>query len=357
MPRKKEEVGRLQRRVRTFKGNLTTAITSFINRINHYKNKYPTDDETEIPSIKIDYARDILSSQDRATDRYVKLENALDELRNLLSDTWENEEEELETALAKHTSDFLPYEANYLKASRDHDEIVERCKALLIASVPKPATTKTRSTGGAQTAPLTNCFKPQSDLKPAYLAKDCSLTEFNTFTKTFLIYMNSSGTPIPREAIYSHLRVYIDPWWHTDLGYKGLDIHTDIFQFPKIMDIASREHFPIHSRRMKVFTSSQKGDSMSFLREIIESIKMADWHTFGAEAAAMHVFMAFTRDEEAKRACYKILTELPQGDTKALMTKISSIEAFPDNKPVSVKPIINNPEIKKKVCTSCSGDI
>ena len=104
---------------------------------------------------------------------------------------------------------------------------------------------------------------------------------------------------------------------------------------------------------MKVFTSSQKGDSMSFLREIIESIKMADWHTFGAEAAAMHVFMAFTRDEEAKRACYKILTELPQGDTKALMTKISSIEAFPDNKPVSVKPIINNPEAKKKVCTSC----
>ena len=48
LPRKKEEVGRLQRRVRTFKGNLTTAITSFINRINHYKNKYPTDDKTEI---------------------------------------------------------------------------------------------------------------------------------------------------------------------------------------------------------------------------------------------------------------------------------------------------------------------
>ena len=72
---------------------------------------------------------------------------------------------------------------------------------------------------------------------------------------------------------------------------------------------------------------------------------MADWHSFNAEAAAMHIFMAFTRDEEAKRACYKILTELPQGDMRLLMTKISAIEAFPDNKPpVSVKPIINNPE-------------
>ena len=47
LPRKKEEVGRLQDRIRTFKGNLTKAIASFVSRITHYKNKYPTDDETE----------------------------------------------------------------------------------------------------------------------------------------------------------------------------------------------------------------------------------------------------------------------------------------------------------------------
>ena len=123
--------------------------------------------------------------------------------------------------------------------NRKNDATVERCKALLIKSAlvnqsqsgTAPVTNETRSTGGAR-AQLT--FKPQSDLKPAYLAKDCSLTEFNTFTKAFIIYMNSSGTPIPREAIYSHLRVYIDPWWHIDLGWKGLDIHSDIFQFSKI---------------------------------------------------------------------------------------------------------------------------
>ena len=68
-PRKKEEVGRLQRRVRTFKGNLTQSISSFINRITYYKTKYPTDDETEISFVKIDYAKDILSSLDHATDR------------------------------------------------------------------------------------------------------------------------------------------------------------------------------------------------------------------------------------------------------------------------------------------------
>ena len=109
-PRKKEEVGRLQRRVRTFKGNLTFAITSFVSRINYYENKYPRDDEVEQISTKIDYAQDILKAQERATDRYIKLENALDELRNLLSDTWDQNEDELETALCKHTSEILKYE-------------------------------------------------------------------------------------------------------------------------------------------------------------------------------------------------------------------------------------------------------
>ena len=107
IPRKKEEVERLQHRVRTFKGNLTTAIAGFVSRITYYKTKFPMDDEVEMISTKIDYAQDILKAQDRATDRYEELENSLDKLKNLLSDTWKQDEDELETALCKHTSEFL----------------------------------------------------------------------------------------------------------------------------------------------------------------------------------------------------------------------------------------------------------
>ena len=145
----------------------------------------------------------------------------------------------------------------------------------------------------------------------------------------------------------------MDPWWYVELKHKGLDINTDLISFPKIMDIVSREKFPIHNRRMRVFKSEQKGDTMSFLREIIENIRLADWSTFTEEAAACHIFMAFTKDEEAKRACYKILSDLPQGDTKALMTKISAIEAFPDNKLVFAKPVIDREENGRKICTEC----
>ena len=187
-PRKKEEVGRLQCRVRTFKGNLTHAITGFVSRITYYESKYPKDDEVEQISTKIDYAQDILKAQERALDRYIKLENALDELKNLLSDTWDQNEDELENALSKHTSEFMKYEKDFMEMNRKNDETVERCKALLIRSAlvnqPQPenapVTNETRSTGGAR-AQLT--FKPQSDLKPAFLAKDCSLIKFTTLRR------------------------------------------------------------------------------------------------------------------------------------------------------------------------------
>ena len=77
IPRRKEEVGRLQRRVATFKGILTSAITGFISRVTYYESKHTTDDEVEQISTKFDYATDILKALERATERYIKLEHAL----------------------------------------------------------------------------------------------------------------------------------------------------------------------------------------------------------------------------------------------------------------------------------------
>ena len=69
-PRKKDDVGRLQRRVRTFKGSLTSAITNFNGHVEHYEKKYPTDDgEGSAGPDQIDCANSVLRSVDRATDR------------------------------------------------------------------------------------------------------------------------------------------------------------------------------------------------------------------------------------------------------------------------------------------------
>ena len=64
IPRKKDDVGRLQRRVRTFKGSLTSAITNFNGHVEHYKRKYPTDDEEgPVGPDKIDCANSVLKSE------------------------------------------------------------------------------------------------------------------------------------------------------------------------------------------------------------------------------------------------------------------------------------------------------
>ena len=212
----------------------------------------------------------------------------------------------MDAVLEKLNQDLISYENQYQKISRDNDDIFEICSNIIAAS--KPTATRPRNTGaGITPATMPNIsFKPQSDLKPTFLVRDCTLPEFLTFGRTFVIYMNSSGTAIPSEAVFSHLRVHMDPFWYTELIHKGLDIKTELITFPRLMDMVSFDKFPIHNRRMRVFKSEQKGDTLSFLREIIENIRLAEWHTFTEEAAASHIFMAFTKCEESKRACYKI---------------------------------------------------
>ena len=195
-PRKKDEVKRLQLRIRTFKGSLTTEIKKFVSFIEHYEKKYPQDDEVDlIGTTKINYANGILKSFDRVTEWYIQLENALDELRILMSDTWEGTEDQLDAAISKHNEGFQKYEKDYVEMTRKNDKTIERCKDILIKSSraqsiseAAPSTNENRVTG---TRPQPG-FRPQADLKPAILTKDCDLIEFTEFTKAYIIYMNSS---------------------------------------------------------------------------------------------------------------------------------------------------------------------
>ena len=113
-PRMKEEAGRLQRRLRNLKGLLTKDVTSTVDKIRHFKNKYP-DNETEVTSVQIDYAKDISDNLIRCQTRYTNLEKAIEDLKTLVCDTWEGEEDDLDTALDKLTQDLVIYETKYLK--------------------------------------------------------------------------------------------------------------------------------------------------------------------------------------------------------------------------------------------------
>ena len=159
-------------RIGTFKGNLTTETKKFIGLVENFEKKYPQDDETDlIGSAKIDYASGILKSFNRVIDRYVVLENTLDELRTLMSDIWEGTEEELETLTSKQNEGFQKYEKEYVDITRKYDITIERCKDIStkasraqIIIETAPFNTENRTAGARPQLG----FRPQADLKPIF---------------------------------------------------------------------------------------------------------------------------------------------------------------------------------------------
>ena len=119
-------------------------------------------------------------------------------------------------------------------------------------------------------------FKPNADLKPTFLIKDCTLTEFNKFTETFLTYMRSSGSTVPAEALWGQLNVNMYSYWFTKLKDEGFSRQSDLTSFQTLMDEVALIKFPIHQRRMVIFSANQTGDPLSYLRELIEHICVAD---------------------------------------------------------------------------------
>ena len=97
-PRDKEQMDKLQRRVKQSKRNLTKALEGFSNRVTSYKMNYPTDDKVEVISTKINDAHSVLKAQDTVYVRYIKLEDEVEKFKNSLIDM-EQSEDELETII------------------------------------------------------------------------------------------------------------------------------------------------------------------------------------------------------------------------------------------------------------------
>merc|ERR1711888_90332 len=105
-------------------------------------------------------------------------------LRELECTTWVGSDEELDNVLEKLTQDSISYEKQYLTVQRDNDDILEICNTIIATS--KPTVTRPRNTGaGITPATMPNIsFKPQTDLKPTFLVRDCTVPEFLKFGET-----------------------------------------------------------------------------------------------------------------------------------------------------------------------------
>ena len=352
---------RIEQDIKSRKSKLSKDVNTVTKMLVAYQTDFPDDDIT--CELQLGEAADIIRVIERASSRWITVENELDDLKScicvsvVMSDT--DTLKELDIVDAEMTK----YEAKLVDVKKEKRDILKRCTDILARS--KKAATRTNTITNNQTN-ISNTsnntfkpqpFKPQPELKPIFLAKDCTLLEYTTFGKTFVSYMNSSQSPIPDGSVDQNIRVNLDPSWYVELQEKGLKVNTTLAELPIIMDKVAQEIFPIHQRRMKVFECKQKSDSKTFLREIIESIKMAEWKTFNEQSAAYHIFMQFTKSEEARKACFKILTDNPGGCTKTLMEKLAEIDAFPTDGrgPGShIKAVkTDQPLGERKVCKDC----
>merc|ERR1712215_611434 len=198
-------------------------------------------------------------------------------------------------------------------------------------------------------------FKPQPEIKPQILGKECQLLEFSTWAKNFCSYIKSPPFDLPEGAINDNIRVCMDSSWYVELEEKGIKNNTTIGELTTLLQKVAMAKFPIHQRRVDVFECKQKTDSKAFLRELTERVRMADWKTFDDQAAICHLFMNGCKSEEAKKACYKILTDNPGGDTKLLMDKLGEIESFPSGGKKEYAKIVKQDDISspEKTCTDC----
>ena len=359
---RKDTAARTLRQVGTCKGVFTKEIKKLASTAEYFLTKTTdlTVDQINSPDVSlINCAQSFLDSLDRLIAKFIDMVTNLDDWKKQITDVWEDTDDKLIEAIDKQDDAFAKYDKDYVDITRKYEKVLDTCKDISNQASRAQTITENAPPSTNESRPIVTktqgVFRPQPDLKPVFLAKDCNLIEFVEFGKAYVLYMQSSQ-PIPKGAIFSHLRIAVDAWWVHYIETVGLNQNSDVAHFTKIMDLAGRKKFPVHGRRMRCFTHAQKSDTTSHFREIIESIKLAEWSSFNEEAAALHIFLSTTTDEVAKRACFKILTESPEGDIGAMMNKISAIEAFPERKlqSFSAKPVITNPtETPRKTCTAC----
>ena len=124
--RAREKAGRLQKSLRNLKGKLTKEVNMCNDKITHFKTKY-SEDYMAISVVKTNFAQSILDSHIRCETRYLNLEKALTELRELECDTWQGSDDELDALLDKLNKDSISCEKMFIKIKRDNDDIFDVC--------------------------------------------------------------------------------------------------------------------------------------------------------------------------------------------------------------------------------------
>ena len=213
----------LERRAKGVKGRFTTELNTVKSLMLTYEKEFPTDstiyDSSCVRQLKD--AEDIVTGLDMVTDRYINIVRVQEEIRTCICTSIELDEAQVDKEIAKAQASLEDYQITNATFKKDFAKIIDRVQYYIKQCKSRTANSQANSNSIANNVSKVPIFKPQPELKPQLLGKECQLLEFTTWGKNFVSYIKSSSLPLPEGAINENLRVNMDPHWYVELQEKG----------------------------------------------------------------------------------------------------------------------------------------
>ena len=208
-----EEVSRknrqtiLERQSMGIAGRLTRDIDTLKAKMRAYEKEFPSDC-TPQNDRQLQDAKDLVDLLAIVTDGYKSIVKLQNDIITCVCTSIYLQDIDIENEIAKAQDLLETYQNTFNKFKQDKvfSKTRDRADVYIKACKNRPTNSQVIS----NSAPNVNkvpVFKPQPELKPQILGKECQLLEFSTWAKNFCSYIKSSPFELPEGAIDDNIRV------------------------------------------------------------------------------------------------------------------------------------------------------
>ena len=168
-------------------------------------------------------------------------------------------------------------------------------------------------------------FKPQGNLKPQYLEKNCNHLETVHFCALFEIYMKDGYRgKIPENTVWMQLQPLINRVWFESLMHQNVK-EKNLQVIDLILEESSGRN-PLHQRRIDLLWVKKEGSHSDFLFTLEEYMSLVEFNNMTKDSFLTHLFLEQADETMAKMAT-EILERKPKGDVNQLRQNSQQIES------------------------------
>ena len=195
-------------------------------------------------------------------------------------------------------------------------------------------------------------FKPQGNLKPPFLEKNCNHLETVHFCALFEIYIKDGYRgKIPENTVWMQLQPLMNRVWFESLMHKNVK-QKNLQQVIELILEESSGRNPLHQRRIDQLRVKKEGSLSDFLFKLEEYMSLVEFDKMTKDSFLIHLFLEQADETMAKMAT-KILERNSQGDVNQLRQSIQQIESstwYQGNKGPR-----NHAKSAKRYCGDCDS--